>query len=291
VRLLRTAGRAPTLADPLSDWDVAGPHDGPTLLFLHGTRVTRDMWHPQVRAFADDYRMVCLDLPAHGSLRDAPFHLQRAKDHVRRAIDEACGGRAIVVGQSMGGYVAMLVAAEHPEAVAGLVLSNCSAEPRAVVRHAGRAVAAYLGMAVRQRVRGHVPGPEARPGDHAADRGPADQVPEDGTRPVVEPATRGLLFRGSTRTVANALRVRFLPRLAAYPGPTLIVNGELDTVFRRGEGEFLAACRDGRLVVVEGAGHLVNIEGAEAFNAALRVFVEEVGDDRRTGATSIGRLW
>ncbi len=251
--------------------DVAGPPDAQVVLFVHGTRVTRHMWHPQMRAFASDYRMVTIDLPAHGSLKHVPFRLHDAKERIVEALDGACGGRAIVVGQSMGGYLSMLVAAERPDAVAGLVLSNCSAEPRTVARHATGSVWSYLRMAMRQRVNGHVPGPEAWPTE--------DDAVES---TVFEPATHGILFRGSSRALASALRMRFLPHLAAYPGPTLIINGEHDPVFRRSEREFLDACRDGRLVVVEGAGHLVNIEGAEAFNAALRAFVDGIGLGRPT---------
>ncbi len=89
-------------------------------------------------------------------------------------------------------------------------------------------------------------------------------------------ATNGWLFKGGYRAAVTALRTSFLPRLAAYPGPALLVNGADDPLFRRGEGAFLAACHDGRLHVIEGAGHLVNSEQPEAFNAAIREFAEIV---------------
>jgi len=225
------------------------------------------MWHPQIRAFGADYRMVSMDLLAHGSLKDEPFRFGPAKDNIRRVIDEACDGRAIVVGQSMGGYLAMMLAAEHPDAVEGLVLTNCSAEPRSVARRAPGTIGGYLVSAARMRIRGHVPGPEAWPADEPH---PTAEIG------AFEPATHGILFRGGGRAVVAALRTRFIPHLAAYPGSTLILNGELDEIFRRSELDFLAACRDGHLVVVKGAGHIANIDGAEAYNAALRKFVAYV---------------
>jgi pimeloyl-ACP methyl ester carboxylesterase len=89
-------------------------------------------------------------------------------------------------------------------------------------------------------------------------------------------ATNGWLFKGGYRAAVTALRTSFMPQLAAYPGPVLLVNGADDPLFRRGEGAFLAACRDGRLRVIEDAGHLVNSEQPEAFNAAIREFAEVV---------------
>jgi pimeloyl-ACP methyl ester carboxylesterase len=240
-------------------FDVAGPEDAPTLVFLHGTRVTRAMWKPQVAALADRYRVVTVDLPGHGVLADMPFRMPRAVAIARSVIDRT-GGRAIVVGQSLGGYVAMELAAAHPGHVAGLVLCNSSAEPRAVARRAPRAVGIYLVDRVGERYLGrgapvHLDGPAF---------GPAPR------------ATNGWLFKGGYRAAVTALRTSFLPQLAAYPGPVLLVNGAGDPLFRRGERAFLAACRDGRLHVIEGAGHLVNSEQPEAFNAAIRQFAEAV---------------
>ena len=297
-------------------WDgaceVAGPADAPAILFLHGTRVTRDMWHPQVGVFATDHRVVTLDLPAHGVLKDVPFRLVEAARHVREAIDEAAGGRAILVGQSMGGYVAMMVAAEHPEAVAGLVLCNCSAEPRSIARRAPGTIRTYLVGAVRERIRGREPSAQAwlpaGPAAPAADTvGTAGSGPVDGNghaaawggdgdggldrgldsdgdaAAAVDPPTHGVLFRGSGRAVAGALRRRFLPLLAAYPGPTVIVNGEHDRIFRRGEQQFLAACQDGRLEIVGGAGHMVSLEQPGTFNTIVRRFVDDVAAGRQVG--------
>ena len=108
---------------------VAGPVGAPTLVFLHGTRVTRAMWDPQVAGLADRYRVVTVDLPGHGALADMPFRMARAVA-IARSVIERNGGRAIVIGQSLGGYVAMDLVACHPEMVAGLVLCNSTTEPR-----------------------------------------------------------------------------------------------------------------------------------------------------------------
>ncbi len=245
--------------DVSAAFDVAGPEDAPTLVFLHGTRVTRAMWDPQVAALTDRYRVVTVDLPGHGVFADMPFRMPRAVAITRSVIDRN-GGRAIVVGQSLGGYVAMELAAAHPGHVAGLVLCNSSAEPRTVARRAPRTVGVYLADRVGERYLGrgapvHAGGPTS---------GPAPR------------ATNGWLFKGGYRAVVTALRTSFLPRLAAYPGPVLLVNGADDPLFRRSERTFLAACREGRLRVIEGAGHLVNSEQPEAFNAAIRQFAEVV---------------
>jgi pimeloyl-ACP methyl ester carboxylesterase len=109
----------------------------------------------------------------------------------------------------------------------------------------------YLGRGAPVQVGGPTPGPAAR-------------------------ATNGWLFKGGYRAAVTALRTSFLPRLAAYPGPVLLVNGADDPLFRRGENAFLAACRNGRLHVIEGAGHLVNSEQPEAFNAAVHEFASAV---------------
>src|SRR5450759_1431027 len=83
--------------DVSAAFDVAGPEDAPTLVFLHGTRVTRAMWDPQVAALTERYRVVAVDLPGHGVFAAMPFRMPRAVAIARSVIDRN-GGRAIVVG-------------------------------------------------------------------------------------------------------------------------------------------------------------------------------------------------
>ena len=238
---------------------VAGPAGAPTLVFLHGTRVTRAMWDPQVAGLADRYRVVTVDLPGHGALADMPFRMARAVA-IARSVIERNGGRAIVIGQSLGGYVAMDLVACHPEMVAGLVLCNSTTEPRTVARRAPRAIGVYVAGRVGERYLGR--GAPVRADETR--RGPAPR------------ATNGWLFKGGYHAVVTALRTSFIPRLAGYPGPALLVNGSDDPLFRRGERDFLAACSYGRLCVIPNAGHLVNSEQPEAFNAAVREFADAV---------------
>jgi pimeloyl-ACP methyl ester carboxylesterase len=262
-------------------WDTYGPEGAPTIVFLHGTRVTRAMWEPQVRSLAESFRVVTADLPGHGALADVPFRVRDASALAADVIDCAADGKAILVGQSLGGYIAMDAAARHPSRVAGLVLSNCTSEPRTVARTAPRVIGAYIVAAASQRLR-------SRNGDGAwrPTAGGWDDAPAAGLRQLLpgggqgtatdQPATHGWLFKGGGRAVVSALRTAFLPRLREYPGPTLIINGANDTVFRRSERDFLAGCADGRLEVVPDAGHLVNSEQPERYNTLVAEFARVV---------------
>jgi len=69
---------------------------------------------------------------------------------------------------------------------------------------------------------------------------------------------------------------RFRPRLAVYPGPTLVVNGSLDFVMRPGAPRFAAVARNARRVRIAGASHLANLDRPAAFNEAVRRFVRSL---------------
>jgi pimeloyl-ACP methyl ester carboxylesterase len=235
----------------------------------------------QLEGLADGFHVLALDLPGHGTLADVPFRLAEATDLVAAVIEALPAGRAVVVGSSLGGYVGMDLAARHPALVAGLVLVNASAEPRFIALHAPRTVGSYLARAASDRLH-----PRS---DAAAGRaGPGGNGDGDGTGDgeVQPPATKGWLFRGGGRALVAALRESFLPRLAAYPGPTLIVNGADDALFRSEERAFLAAAVDGRIALIDGTGHLASEEQPAAFNAVVRRFAAEVHDpDRPAGGT------
>src|SRR5258707_15275013 len=98
---------------------AAGPLGAPAIVFVHGTRLTGSMWAAQQAALAGEFRTIAMDLPAHGSRFADPFTLEGAADALSAAIRDDAGGRAIVVGLSLGGYVAMALAAREPHRVRG----------------------------------------------------------------------------------------------------------------------------------------------------------------------------
>src|SRR5258706_5058190 len=100
----------------------------PTIVLLHGTRLTSAQWGPQVAALRDEFDCLALDLPGHGTRMTDPFSLAGAADSVADAIAAHGGGRAIVVGLSLGGCVAMDLAARWPARVSRVVLAGRPAE-------------------------------------------------------------------------------------------------------------------------------------------------------------------
>ncbi|GAA4558573.1 alpha/beta fold hydrolase [Planotetraspora kaengkrachanensis] len=206
------------------------------IVFIHGIRVSGTMWDP-VRSHLTG-PSAAPDLPGHGSRRGMPYDMDAACAVVAECI-RGLGGRALVVGFSLGGYVAIATAARHPGLVAGLVAMGCTARPtgrRATnYRLAGRLAARAPSLAGRLSVYGFrrtLPGPTAEA--FSAGGLACEVIPS-----VVESVT-------AEDPVAS---------LAAYPGRVWLVNGSRDP-FRADELEFLRACAHGSLTWLPARNHL-----------------------------------
>lgn len=254
-----------TVPDPTASsrpsYDLAGPPDAPAIVFIHGTRLCRSAWSAQMADLRDTYRVIALDLPGHGTLAAERFTLERAREQVIRVVDQAADGRAVLVGLSLGGYVAMDVAAAQPDLVRGLVLSGATAEPD------GLRSLPYRGLAwAMSRFDG--PALDALNARFFRTRFPAA---------IAEPIVAGGFWSsGGADALRSLAGERFAPRLATYPGPTLILNGAYDLPFRLSAGSFARVARDARRIRLAGASHLANLDRPDAFDHAIRRFMQDL---------------
>jgi pimeloyl-ACP methyl ester carboxylesterase len=234
----------------------------PTIVFLHGTVLSGAAWTAQVSALQSEFQCLTPDLPGHGGAAAVPFTIDDAAARVVALIErEAHDRRAILVGLSLGGFVAMEVAARWPERVTGLAISGATADPIGLRSLGFHALAGILDTV-----------PEAVLGGvyrwFFKRRFPA--VISD---PIL---AGGFAFPGGVVALRALIGERFRPRLAAYPGPSLLLNGEYDLFFRPTEGAFAAVAADPRRVLIRRATHLANLDQPERFSAAIRAFARRV---------------
>lgn len=206
------------------------------VVFVHGVRLSGDCWQQQARLL-DSRDVVAPDLPGHGARRGESFSVDAAVVTIREAIDQV-GGRAVLVGHSLGGFVSMATAARHPDAVAALVGVGCSLVPGAALRGTFRLGYRALtasgddGAALSARTMRRV-------------------LPSEVAEPII---SAGIATEVVPAVMEAAARIDSLDLLARYPGRVLLLNGRRDH-FRFDERRFLAATRDGSLQIVPGAGH------------------------------------
>jgi pimeloyl-ACP methyl ester carboxylesterase len=103
-----------------------GPANAATIVFLHGGGVGGWMWKPQVAQLKDEYHLLVPDLPEHGqSANVTPMTLQNAATEVAELIrTRAHGGRAHVVGLSLGAQTTIEMLSQSPEVVDRAIASG-----------------------------------------------------------------------------------------------------------------------------------------------------------------------
>lgn len=126
--LLGCGGKAPVTQSHYADYNghkvhyqIAGS-GSKTIVFIHGWSCDTEFWKYQTPAFANDYRVILIDLPGHGK-SDAPeidYTMEAFADAVKVILDHSSTEKAVVAGHSMGLAVAWQFAIKYPANTAGL---------------------------------------------------------------------------------------------------------------------------------------------------------------------------
>lgn len=236
------------------------------LLFLHAFPLDASMWEPQLEEFGR-FEVVAPNFPGFGGTppADSPT-IDSAAEAAVAALREAGLERAVVVGLSMGGYVALALHRRYPQLVSGLVLANTRAGADDQVGKERR-----YALAERLRNEGNA---------FLVDNPPALLAPD--APGELETRIKGIIAAQpaeaiAAASVAMAERVDSTPDLATITVPTLVITGEKDTLIPPDASKPMAdAIPNARYEVISGAGHLTNLEAPERFNALLRDHLHRV---------------
>jgi 3-oxoadipate enol-lactonase len=239
---------------------------GPCVVLIHGHPFDRSLWQPQVGVLATEFRVVAPDLRGFGASPVTP-HLVTLREYAQDVEDllaQLAVERAAAVGLSMGGLVAMDLVTTHPERWWALGLVTTTAQP-------------------------------VTPEEQTIRRERADLIERDGMQllidymhtglygpraaPEVRSRVDAMMARAPAAGAAAALRGRaerpdYRPRLQELDIPTFVCTGSEDPWSNDAvTAEIIDHLRRPELLVVEGAGHLPNLEAEDVFTSGLMEFL------------------
>ena len=240
-------------------------------MLIHAFPLTAELWTRQAAAMPDGWSVFAPELPGFGRSHAAPV---TSMDDLARAVLAAMTAvgieRAVIGGLSMGGYITFAMYRQAPQRFAGLVLADTRATPDTDQQKDGRRKAIAT---VRERGASAI-----------AD----DMVPKllgETTRreqPALMQEVRGMIEGNAPAAIAGALQAMMgrpdsTPILGGIAQPTLILCGDEDVLTPPADSQAMhAAIERSRLEIIEGAGHLSNIERPRAFSDALASFLASV---------------
>lgn len=240
--------------------------DGPAVLLLHPLAVDRHFWDT-VAGSLPGYALFTYDFPGHG-LTPAPSAtttVEELADQAATLLAAAGIGHAHVVGVSLGGLVALALAARHPELVDHLVVVDAVATYPEVLRQQWR------DRQVSVRSQGMEPLVQPTLGLWFT----ADRLAAGG--PEVDYVRQAVLAgapEGYARTCEALEPVDLTDRVSQITATTLVVCGEDDAPpFTTAAPWFAETIPDARLVWLAPARHAGVLEQPEQFLAALREFL------------------
>jgi pimeloyl-ACP methyl ester carboxylesterase len=257
--------------------EATGDPSGPALLFIHAGIADATMWDSQVECFAPSYRVIRFDTRGFGRTRTEDVEFSNRADAV--AVLDCFGAeRAIVIGCSRGGQIALDLALEFPQRVRALVPvgAGVSGFPFQPTGSAQEKLEEQLFEAMEAAE-------NVGDWEKVADLdvrvwadGPGQPA---GRAPIgVREAVRRMCLNNYTATGPSGKGIPLDPpafgRLGEIKVPTLVMIGDLDTSgAHRMTDAMVAGIAGARKVIFTGAAHLPSMEQPDAFNHALQDFL------------------
>ena len=253
-------------------YEVTGRPGGDAVLMIQGLGADKSGWNLQRMVLGLRYRVIALDNRGAGR-SDQPFGtytLEQMADDAVTVLDHAGFDTAHVVGASMGGVIAQLVALHHPHRVRSLTLA-CTAcrnhEWRRELVAGWAATASERGMGAMTREAARwVIGPRSW-------RRMWPAIGWLGPMRTQQPS-HGFVSQVRAILTADDTAAQDLSRIQV---PTLVIVGNQDVLTTRGDAEELAErIPTAELVVISGAAHGLMVEHATTFNRVLLNFLRRV---------------
>lgn len=256
-------------------YDTFGDRRRIGVLLIHGFPLTGDMWMPVVERLGGEFALVVPDLRGFGRSQLAPdddpqmpISIARYADDMAALLDLMGEDRSmVVVGLSMGGYVAFELWRRSADRIRGLVLADTRADADSPVKQRERreAIDQVLAQGTRAVADAMAPklfSPRAAPELRATWRARMAALDRHG----VAAALRAMAGRADSTSTLSTITC-----------PALVVVGEDDEVTPVAEARRMQqAIALSRLDVIAGAGHLPPIEQPDAFARSLREFIRSV---------------
>jgi len=253
---------------------------GTPILFIHGIAHNRSVWEKMARELPEGFRPISIDLRGHGESPwsiEAHYDLRDYAADLSALLDELRIGRAYIVAHSLGGNVATLFAAAHPERVLSLVLVDTGPALDAtgtvhIADEIGSALRSYASIAEFREQLGmiHSSGePEIL--DRLAGASVVSRM--DGRfEPALDP---GVLGNAVQPTDLAALERDLWSALGSISCPVLVVRGGVSAILSEKIAKEMVdeVLADGRLVTLADAGHAIMIDDGPGLTAVILAFL------------------
>lgn len=254
--------------------------EGAAVVLLHGFPFNRSLWREQAAALGATRRVITPDLRGHGetTVTSGQTTMETMAEDVAALLDTLGVGRVVLGGLSMGGYVTLAFFRLFPERVRALVLADTrpqadTDEARETREKTARQALGEGMSAIEKSMLPKMLAPatlEHEP--HVVERVRAMILGTNAEGAAA--ALRGMAARGDQTDLLDKIKV-----------PTLIVVGSEDSITPPKDSETMHTKISGSLMkVIDGAGHVSNVERPTEFNRALNDFLDALPPEQ--GATT-----